>query len=244
MKMYLVLALLVLAGAGSMTVPPAFSSVCVECHRNPIFKVQHKKLYDYYLEFQDSVHGLAGLDCSDCHGGDATTEDMDRAHAGVLDPVRYDHIPATCGRCHDDQYQAFVTSDHYRILEDKGTAPNCVTCHGAMEMDFIFASRVKNTCMFCHNQQSGNAPDIPDRADYILSKINIIKGYRGFVETNAKDRALVARLGRRYCELSANWHRFDLDQVEVETQKLLVDYRTAKAQAVRDKRRDKDGDRD
>ncbi len=222
----------------SLTAVPGRASECWDCHKSPLYKIQHKQLYDYFVEFQNSVHGLAGLDCSDCHGGDPTTRNMDQAHEGVLDCVKYDRIPQTCGKCHEDQYKAFITSDHYRILEDKGTAPNCVTCHGAMEMDFIFSSRVKNTCEFCHNQESGNHPDIPDRADYILSKINIIKGYRSFVETNAKDRQLVDELGEKYRALSAKWHRFDLDTVEQDTQDLLASYRVAKAQAVKDKRKD------
>ncbi len=216
---------------------PAYASECVECHKSPVFKVQHKKLFDYYTQFENSLHHLAGLDCSDCHGGDPETKDMTKAHQGVLEAVRYEKIPYTCGKCHDDQFQAFITSEHYRILENDGMAPNCVTCHGAMEMDFIFASRVKNTCMFCHNLETGIAPEVPNRADYILSKINIIKGYKSFVETNAKDRELVESLGKRYIDLSARWHRFDLEKVAEEAKCLLGDYRSAKAQAVRDKRK-------
>ncbi|MFH2052142.1 MAG: hypothetical protein ABIK96_06705 [bacterium] len=212
------------------------ASECRECHKSPVFIVQHKNLFDYFVAFENSVHGLAGLDCTDCHGGDPGTREMTAAHAGVIDSVRYDQIPSTCGRCHQDQHRAFVTSDHYRILKHDGMAPNCVTCHGAMDMDFIFASRVKTTCMFCHSIESGIAPQVPDRADYILSKINIIKGYRSFVETNAKDRDLVIELGRRYDDLSARWHRFDLDRVEEEARLLLGEYRAAKAQAVKDKR--------
>lgn len=216
---------------------PAVASECMKCHSSPTFKVKHKSLYDYFVEFRDSVHGLAGLDCSDCHGGDTQATDPAIAHSGVRDRVRYDRIPETCGACHENQKVAFCTSDHYRILEDTGTAPNCVTCHGAMEMDFIFAGRVKNTCAFCHNMESGNNPEIPDRADYILSKINIIKGYRSFVETNGKDRDMVVELARSYEELSARWHRFDLTSVEQETKELLGRYRSAKAQAVKDKRK-------
>ncbi len=237
MKLKVILVILLLGGEALMAFP-AMSSECSECHKSPVFKVQHKKLFDYYVEFQNSVHGVAGLDCSDCHGGNPNTRDMKVAHEGVLARVKYDRIPETCGACHEDQERAFVASDHYRILQDKGTAPNCVTCHGAMEMDFIFSSRVKATCMFCHNRETNNHPGIPDRADYILSKINIIKGYRSFVETNAKDRKLVAELGQRYRELSAKWHRFDLDEVELDTQNLLGSYRAAKAQAVKDKRKD------
>ena len=216
------------------TVP---ASECIECHRSPSYKVQHHKLFQYYQSFENSVHGITGVSCEDCHGGDASSTDPEKAHVGVMERVRFDKIPTTCGECHEKQRDNFVQSDHFRTLEHDGTAPNCVTCHGAMEMDFIFAGQVKNTCLFCHNQQSGLMPDLPDRAEYILSKINIIKGYKSFVSTHSKDRKLVADIEADYAELTAHWHRFDLDVVGVKTKELLDMLRVAKAQAMREKRR-------
>ncbi|MEN8006102.1 MAG: ammonia-forming cytochrome c nitrite reductase subunit c552 [Candidatus Krumholzibacteriota bacterium] len=210
---------------------------CMDCHQDPAFKVQHPKLYNYFIDFDNSVHGVEGLSCVDCHGGNPKTRDLEKAHNNVLDPVKFDEIPVTCGQCHVDQRDAFVTSNHYRILEDDGTAPNCATCHGAMEMDFIFVTRVKSTCLFCHNQESGILPEVPGQADYVLNKINIIKGYRSFVNTHAKDKELVAGLNQSYDNLTAKWHRFDLADVEEDTKKLLGDYRKAKAQARKDRKK-------
>jgi hypothetical protein len=161
---------------------------------------------------------------------------MSAAHAGVLEPVAFDQIPETCGACHKPQHDTFVTSKHYRILEHDGTAPNCVTCHGSMEMDFIFVTRVRNTCSFCHNIETGTLPQIPDRADYVLNKINIIKGYRSFVNTHARDQKEAKCLNDAYDSIIARWHRFDLDNVEIDTKNLLGEYRRAKAQAIRDRR--------
>jgi len=209
---------------------------CVTCHSSREFMVQHRTLYDYYVAYEESVHGLAGIGCVECHGGDAATTDQTKAHVGVMERVRYDRIPTTCGQCHDQQHDAFTTSEHFQILENKGTAPNCVTCHGAMEMDFIYAGRVKNTCLICHNQETGNLPDVPDKAEYILSKINIIKGYKSFVTTYAKDQDQVQAIADSYTRLSTYWHRFDLGEVEPETENLLGMLRKAKAQAMKDRR--------
>jgi hypothetical protein len=215
---------------------PALADECHDCHKSREFKVTNKKIYDYNLDFEVSIHGVAELACTDCHGGDEGTTDMDQVHQGVMEPVHFDNIPATCGECHGEQYEAFVTSSHYQLLKKNGSAPNCVTCHGAMDMDFIFASRVRNTCQFCHNYESGTLPAIPDQADFILSKINIINGYKGYVELHAKDRELVQDLATAYADLTAKWHRFDLDEVEEDTRELLGNYRTAKAQAVKDRK--------
>ncbi len=215
----------------------ASADQCVECHKSPLFRVQHKTLFDYYVAFEQSVHGVAGLSCSDCHGGDTKTEDPALAHIGVVENVRYDKVPATCGECHVEEHDSFVGSKHYQIMSDNGTAPNCVTCHGAMEMDFIFVSKVRGTCTFCHNVGSGNAPEVPDHAEYILSQINIIKGYKHYVETYSKDRELVAAIDESYDRLSSYWHRFDFEEVAVESTNLLGVLREAKAQAMRDRRK-------
>lgn len=214
----------------------SFGDECIDCHKDPAFKVKHPSLYNYYVDFDNSVHGVEGLSCVDCHGGDPNTKDMEKAHDNVLAPVKFDQIPITCGQCHIDQRDAFVTSNHYKILETDGTAPNCATCHGAMEMDFIFVTRVKSTCLFCHNHDSGILPEVPGQADYVLNKINIIKGYRSFVDTHAKDRELVAKLNIDYENLTAKWHRFDLTDVEIDTKELLGEYRKAKGQALKDRK--------
>jgi hypothetical protein len=225
----LILSLLLVSAA-------AFAGECEECHKSLDFKVKNPKLFYYYSDFQQSVHGLAGLACIDCHDGDPAAKDMDKAHVGVLDPVRFDRIPETCGQCHAPQHEAFVTSEHSKILEDYGNAPNCVTCHGAMDMDFIFASRVKDTCAFCHNVESQVAPGVPDRADYVLGKLNVMKGYKAFVDTHLKDKERAAELHAAYTDLTAKWHYFHLDDIERETKELLGAYRTAKVDAVTDRK--------
>lgn len=232
-KRYIPVFILVcILAAGSVS----FADECLDCHQDPAFKVQHPKLYNYFVDFDNSVHGVAGLSCVDCHGGNPKTQDMKKAHADVLDPVNFQQIPVTCGQCHIEQRDAFVTSDHYRILEKDGTAPNCATCHGAMDMDFIFVTRVKSTCLFCHNEESGILPQVPGKADYVLNKINVIKGYRSYVNTHAKDREVVAELNAAYDVLTARWHRFDLETVQEDTKELLGAYRKAKAQAVKDRK--------
>ena len=215
---------------------PGLGDECLKCHGQSGFKVQQKQLYDYVQDFNQSIHGLAGLGCSDCHGGDDKTRDIDRAHVGVKEKVRFDNIPATCGSCHEDQLKGFSQSNHFTILMDDGTAPNCVTCHGAMDMDFIFSSRVRNTCVICHNTETGTAPDVPDRAEKVLSQINIIKGYKSFVTAHLKDKKKVREIETGYTRLSEHWHNFRIDDIEKETNNLLGELRKAKNAALKDKR--------
>lgn len=224
--------LALMLAAGSLV----YADECLDCHKDPDFKVQQPKLYNYFVDFENSIHGVEGLSCVDCHGGEPDTQDLELAHLNVLDPVTFEQIPITCGQCHIEQRDAFVTSNHYRILKEDGTAPNCATCHGAMEMDFISVIRVKGTCMYCHNEESGVLPEVPVTADKVLNQINIIKGYRNYVATYALDRELVAVLEDAYNALTANWHSFNLESVQKDTEELLGAYRQAKAQAVKDRK--------
>ena len=231
-----VLAAAVALLAGSALAPALAEEACVVCHRSPEFKVKNRKLYDYNLAFERSIHGIIGLGCSDCHGGDPDTTDLALAHEGVMAPVRFDNIPKTCGACHEGQYASFVQSEHYRQLMDDGSAPNCVTCHGAMDMDFYFTNLVRTTCTFCHNPSEGIAPDVPQRAEYILSKINVIKGYRAFVRKFQDDEDALTDIEESYQRLTESWHLFDLHRVEVETEYLLGLLRKEKAKAIRARR--------
>lgn len=219
----------------SLMATPALADKCHSCHQSRDFKITNKNIYDYNVDFEISVHGIAQLECTDCHGGDSSTNNMKQAHEDVLAPVENDKITATCGECHQEQYDSFITSYHFKKLENNSGAPNCVTCHGAMDMGFIFASQVKNTCQFCHNHESGTFPEISGQADFVISKINIIKGYKEFVEAHAKDKDLVKELAHSYEKLTARWHSFDLSGVEADTRTLHDKYRRANAQAIKDR---------
>ena len=234
---HLALGVLLLGSAAATAVadaPP--DDTCVECHKAPSYRVENKKLYDYYQRYQSSVHGLLGVACADCHGGDPESHDADIAHVGVMEKVNYRNIPATCGDCHETQWQSFRESKHYELLKGKGGAPNCVTCHGSMDVDIYFASIVKNTCVACHNLETKNGPEIPAEAEHILSQINLVKGYKGFVTKYSDDAEVMREIGESYERVTHYWHEFDLHQVGVETEHLMRVLREEKTKAIKKKR--------
>ena len=67
-RLGLVLTLLAALPAGAQA-PAKQKDSCVDCHRNPDFLVQNKKLYDYFRDWQLSIHRQHDVSCSDCHGG-------------------------------------------------------------------------------------------------------------------------------------------------------------------------------
>lgn len=208
---------------------------CLECHRDPAFRVTHPELFNYHAEFAASMHGVAGLGCADCHGGDPAATDSGTAHAAMLQPRSAAGGPDTCGRCHADQRDAFVASDHFSAAASGDPVPDCATCHGSMDMDFIFVTRVRETCAGCHDGRYGHGSGAPARAEALLTRTSVIKGYRSYVDAHLEDRERARKLEEKYHALTVRWHRFDLDAVEDDSQELLGEYRRAKKQALEDR---------
>ena len=171
----------------------ALADQCQDCHSSSVFKVKNKALYDYHVGYETSVHGLAGLSCVDCHGGDPLTTDQDLAHVGVRDRVKDPRIPETCGQCHEAQFQAFTGSDHFQVAGRDRKTLNCQICHGSMEMDVTFVGRVHRKCMKCHEGSSDPA-SVDVRAQELLSRISTIVGYMGPLKATPPDAASLAEI--------------------------------------------------
>ena len=201
---------------------------CLDCHRSLDFSESNTRLFYYYNDFANSVHGAVRMVCTDCHGGDPDTRNLEAAHVGVMDPVRFDGIVETCGRCHAEQRDAFQQSDHYRLLAEFRNAPNCVTCHGGMDVEVVNPGRIQATCAFCHNPQSLTSPDVPERAEAILTRIASIRALKIELESRAGDMSRVWALGKDYSALAGQWHAFDFTTMDAETRRLKAAYRNAK----------------
>jgi hypothetical protein len=136
-----------------------------------------------------------------------------------------------------------VASDHFAAAAGEDPVPDCGTCHGGMDMDFIFVTRVRETCAGCHDGRYGHGSQAPARAEALLTRTSVIKGYRSYIQAHLADRGRAAKLEERYRELTVLWHRFDLDAIDDHSRDLLGVYRQAKQQALEDReaRRDRQG---
>src|SRR5208282_6570166 len=117
------------AGQAAAAPPTAAADSCVTCHA-----ALDDKLGAPAKAFAaGDIHQRNGFSCADCHGGDRTTDDMDKAmskaHGFVGKPKRT-AIPALCAKCHSDanlmqkykpqqrvdQFQEYKTSRHGKLL--------------------------------------------------------------------------------------------------------------------------------
>jgi Cytochrome c552 len=207
---------------------------CVDCHSDPKFMVQNKKLYDYFQAWTDSIHAQEGVTCSDCHGGNPKASSKAAAHgseplssANAASPINYRNIPVTCAKCHQTIFNMYRQSQHFKHLKvAKGDeqGPNCVTCHGSLNVTVLTVNNVRQTCQQCHNEQTGNNPDIPALAEKVLNNFMSIDRYYRFIARHSKPedaKAFFQVVDPVIKQLTAEWHTFDIDSIDEKTHDLV-----------------------
>lgn len=148
-------------------------------------------------EYQGSIHAQKGITCVNCHGGDATKDDLMEsmdAKAGFRGHIERSQIPSLCGKCHGDaaymrgydpslrtdQFSQYQTSVHGKLLAKGDThVAVCADCHGAHGIhapndprSSVYPSNVAQTCARCHADAAYMKPyKIPTTqfADYGVS---------------------------------------------------------------------------
>jgi hypothetical protein len=236
--------LLLAASSGAAEQTARVEDSCVDCHSDPDFLVTNKKLYEYYGAWQLSVHEQEGVACSDCHGGNPRTSDKKDAHSDEVassnktSGVNFKNIPTTCGQCHDEIYDSYRKSNHFKHLvaqESELQGPNCVTCHESMSTVVLNVTTVKAACVRCHNEETDNHPKIPERAKAVLNRFLSIQRFHRYLSARlegAEAEEFFREIDKKIHTLSVQWHTFDLSEIEQETWK-VVDLLKAKRDKVR-----------
>jgi len=146
-------------------------NTCIECH---------KELEDELLipvqAFQTDIHQKFGLNCEDCHGGNAAEEDIDLAKDKSFKGIpERSEIPEFCAACHSDatyirrynpslrvdQLKLYWGSEHGQLLK-KGDikVAVCTDCHATHAIlpashprSWTFPWNISQTCGRCHSDQ-------------------------------------------------------------------------------------------
>ena len=209
---------------------------CIDCHSDPDFFVQDRKLYSYYQDYIKSPHSEAGLTCDYCHGGNAQAADQESAHKEIpqltdtASKLYYKNLPETCGSCHTDKLAQFKQSKHYKALMSDKLAPSCATCHSPMNPRPDYREIIDKSCRNCHNEK--NAPQIPlvaDRADDVLHRLSIAKVYLGWtavyyasMDWPGDSQQQVDDISREYSAAVSRVHSFDLCKMDESSDQILT----------------------
>ena len=143
---------------------------CLDCH-----SALPESLGVSPEKFSQDVHAQKGLTCVSCHGGDANSDDPDKAMSrtsGWKGKIEHQQVPLLCGKCHSDpafmrqynpslrtdQLDQYRTSVHGKRLEqgDKKVAV-CTDCHSVHDLrspsdprSTVNPVNVAQTCSRCH----------------------------------------------------------------------------------------------
>ncbi len=131
------------AAGGAATAEPA-DEECLACH-DGLTGDDGSPVAADLGSLPDSIHGMLGLSCVDCHADLAGAE---LPHDDALPP-------ADCSTCHDDAVSAWRSSIHADLA-------SCADCHGAHDIlpadDSTSPTnhfRIAATCGSCHGTEVG-----------------------------------------------------------------------------------------
>ena len=143
---------------------------CLDCHSalpEPMGVTQEK--------FSQDIHAQRGLTCASCHGGDPTSDDLDKSmssRAGWKGKIDRKQIPQLCGSCHSDpafmrqfnpglrtdqlaQYHTSVHGKRWAAGDTKVAV--CTDCHSVHDLkapsdprSTVNPVNVATTCARCH----------------------------------------------------------------------------------------------
>lgn len=110
------------------------AEVCLKCHLdNPEVRSIVSPTTAFISGYKESVHGhalssgkLNAATCSDCHG----SHDMKKGSDPTSSVFKMS-IDKTCGNCHQDVREVYLSSEHGKALH-RGviSSPTCTDCHG------------------------------------------------------------------------------------------------------------------
>jgi predicted CXXCH cytochrome family protein len=155
-------------GVAAQTAPDG----CATCHS----KLAQSELASPVTAFRADIHNEHKFRCVDCHGGDATTDEKDRAKdpkRGYRGRPTGTQVVTTCARCHSDagfmrtfaprqrvdQAAEYATSVHgIRLAGGDRNVATCTSCHQAHGIrrvndarSPVFPTNVSRLCASCHS---------------------------------------------------------------------------------------------
>jgi predicted CXXCH cytochrome family protein len=161
---------LAVATVGACVSAAQTKNSCLDCHSalpEPLGVTT-----DVYAQ---NIHAQKGLTCVACHGGDASSEDPEKAMsraAGWKGKIERKQIPEVCGSCHAnaetmkkynpglrvDQFQQYKTSVHgQKWATGDSKVAVCTDCHGVHDLrapsdprSSVHATNIATTCSRCH----------------------------------------------------------------------------------------------
>jgi predicted CXXCH cytochrome family protein len=144
---------------------------CIICHI-----AMGDKLEKIANDYKQSIHFEKGVNCVKCHGGDASSDDLDAAMSkdkGFIGVPKRTESYKLCVKCHSDQnvmnkYDSNLPTDQFTKLKMSVHSKNtigknemiadCITCHGVHNIfsvnnpsSNVYPTKIVTLCGSCHS---------------------------------------------------------------------------------------------
>jgi hypothetical protein len=135
------------------------SQSCLKCHLDKkLFPGNEVGSAEFVEKYKTSIHssieknGQEAAGCVDCHGNH-----MIQSPENPSATINKMQLPKTCGKCHKDVEEKFLSSAHGKALLNKSVAaPTCITCHKEHSIEAVSQSsefskiNQVEMCLKCH----------------------------------------------------------------------------------------------
>ena len=94
-----------------------------------------------------------------------------------------------------------------------------------MDVEVLNVRSVRDSCARCHNEETDNLPENPEKAELILDRFLSIHRLYRYITKNAEPEeahALLVAMEPRLRAISVTWHTFDLEKIEKKTDEALT----------------------
>jgi predicted CXXCH cytochrome family protein len=151
------------------------SEKCLKCHLDEkLFPGEKIGSAKFVAQYKTSIHasieqdGKEAAGCTDCHGNHLI-QNPDNPMASTTRT----RLPETCGKCHKEVVDKFMSSAHGKSLLSKSVAaPTCISCHSEHSIKAVRLSdefskiNQVDLCLKCH--QEGKLPHKNYKGEEVL----------------------------------------------------------------------------
>lgn len=201
-------------------------SQCAICHEQESARI--------WSDLRSSAHS-GQVDCADCHGGDPSAVEPDRAHdvsAGFAPRPAGQSLNRACAACHASEAASFDRSPHAGALHFTGQ-PSCASCH---QPHLVATPDLGETCATCHEGETDAAARVAADIVGVLRRSNEeVRACRARIDavvgaSEAKLRFLRAeheRLSALQGRVATVSHSLSVEELRVAAEEIDASARTA-----------------
>ncbi len=120
-----------------------------------------------------SSHALFNETCEKCHSGNPKAAKKEEAHLGLSNVSVPNKTNEACGKCHEQELEEFMSSQHYKKQTEVEKAPTCLTCHEMHSVRPLTPLEREEICISCHANFNEDCKKCHDSGTTVLKEVHL-----------------------------------------------------------------------